>query len=170
MNLTPKTQGTAVTFTSNLTGGAGLLNFINEDGDGELFDETSGLDKAIVNLTSTDQIAAARLTRGAPGDNGNALAINDLFTSQVVNGKETFVENYGRLVSTLGTESKRNTMAFGGATDTLTQLENMRESIVGVSLEQEIINLTLFQKGFEAAATYVSTVDEMMATVLNLRR
>lgn len=170
MNLTPKTQGNAVTFTSNLTSGPGLLNFINEDGDGEFFDEIPGFDKAIVNLTSTDQIAAARLTRGAPGDNGNALAINDLFTSQVVNGKETFVENYGRLVSTLGTESKRNTMAFGGATDTLTQLENMRESIVGVSIEQEIINLTLFQKGFEAAATYVSTVDEMIATVLNLRR
>jgi flagellar hook-associated protein 1 len=61
-------------------------------------------------------------------------------------------------------------MAFGGAADTLTQLENMRESRVGVSLEQEIINLTLFQRGFEASATFVSTIDEMMSTVLNMKR
>ena len=170
LSLTPKSQGTPVTFTANLTTGAGHLNFGNEDGDLESFDEIPGVDKPVVNISSTQQVAAARATRGATGDNTNALAINDLFNSQVVNGKETFVEYYGRIASTLGTESKRNTMAFGGARDTLTQLENMRESIVGVSIEQEVLNLTLFQKGFEAAATYISTVDEMMATVLNLRR
>ena len=61
-------------------------------------------------------------------------------------------------------------MALGGASDTLTQLKNMLEASVGVSLEQEIINLTLFQRGFEACCTYVSTIDEMMATVLSMKR
>jgi flagellar hook-associated protein 1 len=126
--------------------------------------------KNMVQLTSTHEVAVAGLTKGAPGDNQNALAIYSLFSSQTVNGKETFVESYSRIASTVGTESKRNAMAFGGATDTLTQLENMRESIVGVSLEQEIINLTLFQKGFEACCTFVSTIDEMMSTVMNMKR
>jgi flagellar hook-associated protein 1 len=166
LDLTPKTQGNEVTFLSNLTGGEGLLNF----GDPESFIVTKGADKNLVQLTSTQEVAVAELTKGAPGDNRNALAIYSLFSSQAVNGKETFVESYGRISSTVGTESKRNAMAFGGATDTMTQLENMRESIVGVSLEQEIINLTLFQKGFEACCTFVSTIDEMMSTVLNMKR
>jgi flagellar hook-associated protein 1 len=169
LELTPKTHGDDVTFTSELTDGVGF-NFNNEDGDPEFLDRIPGVDKAIVKITSTQQVAAAGVTQGAPGDNRNALAIYSLLTSQVVNGKETFVESYGRISSTVGTESKRNAMALGGAMDTMTQLENMRESIVGVSLEQEIINLTLFQRGFEAAATYVSTVDEMMSTVLNMKR
>ncbi len=170
LDLTPKIQGAEVTFTSNLTTGVGLLEFNDEDADPELFDQIPGVEKAIVKIASTQEVAAAGVTKGAPGDNRNVLAINALFTSKVVNGRETFVEYYGRISSTVGTESKRNAMAFGGATDTMTQLENMRESIVGVSLEQEILNLTLFQKGFEAAATFVSTVDEMMSTVLNLKR
>jgi flagellar hook-associated protein 1 len=117
-----------------------------------LLDRYPGWTRPLCNISSTQQVAVAGVTKGAPGDNRNALAIYSLFSSQVVNGKETFVESYGRISSTVGTESKRNAMAFGGARDTMTQLENMRESIVGVSLEEEIINLTLFQRGFEAAA------------------
>jgi flagellar hook-associated protein 1 FlgK len=150
--------------------GVGLLNFNSEDGDPELLDEVPDVDKAIVQLLSTQQIAVAGLTPGAPGDNRNALAIYSLFSAQAVNGKETFVESYGRIASTVGTESKKNAMAFGGARDTMTQLENMRESIVGVSLEEEILNLTLYQRGFEACCTFVSTIDEMMSTVLNMKR
>jgi flagellar hook-associated protein 1 len=165
LDLTPKTQGNKVTFLSNLTEGEGL-NF----GDPASFIVTKGADKNLVQLTSTQEIAAAGSTKGAPGDYQNALAIYSLFNSQTVNGKETFVESYGRISSTVGTESKRNAMAFGGATDTMTQLENMREAIVGVSIEQEILNLTLFQRGFEACCTFVSTIDEMMSTVLNMKR
>lgn len=170
LDLTPKIQGNTVFFTSNLTIGSGVLNFNNEDGDPALFDEKTGADKITVNILSTQKVAAAGVTRGAPGDNQNALAINAIFSAHAVNGKETFVDCYGRISSAVGTESKRNAMALGGATDTMTQLENMRESIVGVSLEEEIINLTLFQRGFEACCTYVSTIDEMMSTVLNLKR
>jgi flagellar hook-associated protein 1 FlgK len=52
----------------------------------------------------------------------------------------------------------------------MTQLENLRESMVGVSLEQEMVNLTLFQRGFEASARFVQTIDEMMATLIGLKR
>jgi flagellar hook-associated protein 1 len=169
LDLTPKTEDTSVTFTSNLTTGTGLY-FSSDDGDPELFQPTQVEGKYVVQISSTQEVAVAGLTQGAPGDNRNALAIYSLFSDQVVDGKETFVESYGRISSTVGTESKRNSMAFGGAADTLTQLENMRESRVGVSLEQEIINLTLFQRGFEASATFVSTIDEMMSTVLNMKR
>lgn len=80
------------------------------------------------------------------------------------------MENYGRIAATVGTEAKRNTMARQGASDTMNQLENLRESIVGVSIEQEMMNLTRFQKGFEASSRYVQTIDEMMGTIIGMKR
>jgi flagellar hook-associated protein 1 FlgK len=170
LDLTPKSQGSDVIFSSNLTSGPGALNFNDEDGDPELLNRRAEEQNVIVELKSTRQIAAAGATSGATGDYKNALGIYALFNAQVIKGEESFVECCGRISSTVGTETRRNTMALGGASDTLTQLENMREASVGVSLEQEIINLTLFQRGFEACCTFVSTIDEMMSTVLNMKR
>jgi len=52
----------------------------------------------------------------------------------------------------------------------MTQLENLRESTVRVSIEEEMINLTMFQKGFEASSRYVQTIDEMLGTIIGLKR
>ena len=52
----------------------------------------------------------------------------------------------------------------------MVQLENMRDAKVGVSLEEEMINLMQFQKGFEASARFISTVDEMMDTIIGMKR
>jgi flagellar hook-associated protein 1 FlgK len=46
----------------------------------------------------------------------------------------------------------------------------MRDGIDGVSLEDEMINLMQYQKGFEASAKFLATVDEMMGTLLTLKR
>ena len=50
------------------------------------------------------------------------------------------------------------------------QLENRRESVSGVSLDEEGANLIKFQRAFEAAAKLVQTADELLITVLNLKR
>ncbi len=160
LDLTSKTEGEDIDFTYDLSGA----------GEDLTFSETDGADTIHVQLNSTQQVAAAGVTEGDPGDNKNALDIYALFNAQVVDDKESFMEFCGRMSSTVGIEAKRNAMALGGASDSMTQLENMREASVGVSLEQEIINLTLFQRGFEACCTYVNTIDEMMSTVLNMKR
>ena len=55
-------------------------------------------------------------------------------------------------------------------TAVMTSLENYRESISGVSLEEEMVNLIKFQHAFDAAAKLVTTVDEMIDTVMNMTR
>ncbi|MCF8104723.1 MAG: flagellar hook-associated protein FlgK [Desulfohalobiaceae bacterium] len=127
-------------------------------------------DRIMVELSSTGEVAAAGLPGGAPGDNENALSVHALSNARIVDGEKTFVDSYARISASVGSENKRNTMARDGAADTMTQLENLRESIVGVSLEEEMINLTMFQRGFEASSRFVSTVDEMLTTVLSLKR
>jgi flagellar hook-associated protein 1 FlgK len=50
----------------------------------------------------------------------------------------------------------------------MVQLENQRESVSGVSLDEEMINLIKFQNAYTAAAKMITTADEMMQTVLQM--
>ncbi len=120
-----------------------------------------------MNISLTSQIAAGQTT--APGDNTNALSILQLEQGQLL-GNDTFVSFYGKIASTVGVEAARNRQAAQGYKDTLVQLENMRDGVDGVSLEEEMINLLKYQRGFEASARFLSTVDEMMATLMTLKR
>ncbi len=123
----------------------------------------------VMNIASTAEIAAG--SSAAPGDNTNALAVLDLEQQQFagLGGYDTFVSYYGKIASTVGVEAARNRQAQQGYEDSLIQLQNLRDSIDGVSLEDEMINLMKYQKGFEASAKFLSTVDEMMATLLTLK-
>lgn len=50
------------------------------------------------------------------------------------------------------------------------QLENLRESEIGVNLDEEAVNLVKFQRAFEAASRVVNSVNEMLVTIVNLGR
>jgi flagellar hook-associated protein 1 FlgK len=120
-----------------------------------------------MNITSTNEIAAG--TSAAPGDNTNALAILQLEQQQLL-GNDTLVSYYGKIAATVGVETARNRQAVQGFEDSLIQLQNLRDGIDGVSLEDEMINLMQYQKGFESSAKFLSVVDEMMDTLLTLKR
>ena len=120
-----------------------------------------------MNISDTSEIAAG--TSSAPGDNTNSLSILQLQQKQTL-GSDTFVSYYGKIASVVGVETARNTQAQQGYEDTLTQLKNLRDSVDGVSLEEEMINMLKYQKGFEASAKFLSTVDDMMGTLLDLKR
>ncbi len=121
-----------------------------------------------VALTSPDQLAAG--ATAAPGDNTIALAIAGLSTAKIVDGTDTLTGAYSRISAQVGLEAGQNRLASEANRDTMTQLQNMRDSTVGVSLEEEMINLIQYQKGFEASAKFLATVDEMMDTILSIKR
>lgn len=121
-----------------------------------------------VALTSPDQLATG--TSGAPGDNSIVLQIASLGSAKIVDGTDTLTGAYSRISAQVGLEAGQNELATAANQDTMTQLQNLRDSKVGVSLEEEMINLIQFQKGFEASAKFLATVDEMMDTILSIKR
>jgi len=52
----------------------------------------------------------------------------------------------------------------------VSSLENLKSSISGVSLDDEMVNLIKYQRSFEAAAKVVQSVDELFDTLLSLKR
>ena len=84
-------------------------------------------------------------------------------------GNDSFNSLYAKIVAKVGVESNQNQLSLQGAEDALVQLENLRDSLVGVSLEEEMISLIQFQRGFESSAKFLSIVDEMMATIIAIK-
>ena len=52
----------------------------------------------------------------------------------------------------------------------LTQLNNQREGVSGVSIDEEMMNLIKYQLGYNAAGKLCQVVDEMMETLMNMAR
>jgi len=130
-----------------------------------------------VALTDSRHVAAAKappappaVPNVTPGDNRNALDISNIGEQPIINLTDSFGDFYGKLTAKVGIEANMNTLALGGAEDAMVQLQNLRDGLSGVSLEEEMINLIQFQRGFESSAKFLSTVDEMMASLMQLKR
>ena len=105
----------------------------------------------------------------APGDNRNAVEIAKLQHQLLMSGNTaTFNDYYSSLVRDVGNEVLKSDSYYTHQSEMVAQLDNYRESISGVSLDEEMINLIKFQNAYAAAAKLVSTADEMMQTVLQM--
>ncbi len=119
-----------------------------------------------VAITDIDKIAAGKTS--APGDNENALALADLKDAKV-SDEGTFAIKYGKIASFIGIEKNKNNVAFNGAKAAREQIQNLKDSTSAVSLDEEMVNLIQFQRSFQSSAKFLSTVDEMMETLVNIR-
>ena len=104
-----------------------------------------------------------------PGNNEIAFSITAKRNEFVMsNGTQTLEEYYASTMTIIGIQSQqaqRNEENNGLLTS---QLESFRESVSGVSMDEEMVNLIQFQRAYEAAARYISTVDQVMQTLINM--
>ena len=116
-----------------------------------------------------DLIAAAADALTAPGDNRQAIAIAGLQYQLRMDSNTATYNDYSRaLIRDAGNEVLKSDAYYQHQSDMVVQLENRRESVSGVSLDEEMINLIKFQNAYTAAAKMISTADEMLQTVLQM--
>jgi flagellar hook-associated protein 1 FlgK len=105
----------------------------------------------------------------ASGNNTIVLAIADLQSNLTMNGgTATFSDFYNSLITEVGSQTRESSFLLENFKLTVEKLETSRESISGVSLDEEMTNLIESQQAFTAAARFISTVDEMLTTILNM--
>lgn len=75
--------------------------------------------------------------------------------------------DFRALVSGLGAEAQTAGYAVSTQQQLIVSTENRRQSVAGVSLDEEMSNLVKFQHAYNAAARLVSTTDEMLDTIIN---
>ncbi|KOF09895.1 hypothetical protein AC739_12440 [Planococcus glaciei] len=71
------------------------------------------------------------------------------------------------LVSKMGAKSQTAMNMVANNEAALLATENRRQSVTGVSIDEEMANLIMFQHAYSAAARFVTTTDEMLDTIIN---
>lgn len=110
----------------------------------------------------------ANMAYGAK-DGGNAMRI-----AQAMRHKPTMVgeyrntdEFYNALIAKAGIESKTAKEQVDNQKLILTNLENLRQSVMGVNLDEEMSAMVQFQHGYNAAARVMQTMNEMLDKLIN---
>lgn len=116
---------------------------------------------------SADAIAAG--TGSGPGDASIALNIAALRETRLPSlDNQSIAEYYATLVGGLGSEV-READGMATAQDALVaNVQARRQSVSGVSIDEEMVNLILHQQAYAAAARLVTVADEMIQEVLRM--
>jgi flagellar hook-associated protein 1 len=107
----------------------------------------------------------------ASGRNDVAISLSAMRTapSPILAGR-SLSEGYSDMVGRIGSDL-REAMDNSSIHSTLaSQADLRRSSVSGVSIDEEMVSLIRFQNAYGAAARVISTVDEMMQTVLDMKR
>lgn len=131
-------------------------------------------------INNLDRIAVSLKTETVNGQTkvikGNthlALAMGQLrdaefsFTPTVGAAQKTTFDQYFRsTLSALGVQAQEANRQNANQQFILQQVENSRQSISGVSLDEEMANLIKFQHAYNASARMMTVVDQMLETVI----
>lgn len=122
------------------------------------------VNSALINDVS--KVAAALNAAGLPGDGNNALAIARLQNQNIVAG--TTCDNYYKnLIARLGVDTQESARMVLNQQALVDQLGKRRESVSGVSLDEEMTSMIQYQYAYQAAARMITTLDEMLNTLIN---
>ncbi|PIT99367.1 MAG: flagellar hook-associated protein FlgK [Bdellovibrionales bacterium CG10_big_fil_rev_8_21_14_0_10_45_34] len=105
----------------------------------------------------------------APGDNRIALLISSIQDRRIMgDGESTVNDHYNGIVGKLAVQTKKANSVTEHQKGIVSQLNNVRESISGVSLDEETVKMIEFQKAYQASAKMVQVADELLETVINM--
>lgn len=108
-------------------------------------------------------------TSNGLGDNSIALRIANLRNVKLLQDRTTtFNDYYNTMYSDVGFDTNEAKQGEESHTLLQNQMENYRDSIVGVSIDEEMADMMKFQHSYTAAARLVSVANDMMTTLINL--
>lgn len=142
----------------------------------DFFDISSDPDNIARDLVVNKKVRndVGKITAGfknAAGDNSVAHVVSSLqYKTTMGNGKATFDDFYSATVGEVGLYTDKINKSRESATNVLTQLGKLRETISGVNLDEEMTQMIEHQKAYQASAQLIKTTDEMIETVLGLKR
>jgi flagellar hook-associated protein 1 FlgK len=146
----------------DLNGGTGATMFTGTDAGTIAVNSTLATDPSLVQAAGVS---------GAPGDNTVALALAKLGSQSVAGlGNKTFTDSFAQQVGSFGFAVSTATSQVANQNSVSQMLQNQRDSVSGVSLEEEVTNLMLFQQAYSASSKIITTVDQMLQTAVNLKQ
>ena len=112
-------------------------------------------------LTSNADVLSTTRT-GLPGDSSNLQRFVDLQDATLLaGGKETMSEYYHQIVVDVGTDVSRLDQQTSTNGILMSRLQEQQQSLSGVDVNEEMVNVIKYQQMFQSAAKFISAVNEM---------
>ncbi len=114
-----------------------------------------------------DKIAASATLQGLPGDGANALLLANMRKNVNMftwGSPDDYVKS---LVANLGVDSAEAIRLEKNQKAVIVELENKRQAIMGVSLDEEMADMIRYQHSYSANARVMTTMDELLDIVVN---
>jgi len=119
--------------------------------------------------TGLAKIAAKTLSTQGNASGDNAILLSNMLKTEAspTLGNASLDSYYSSLISTLGVQSQDAQRQTDNQITLIAQITNWRESTAGVNMDEEMTNMIKFQKGYNAAARVLTTMDEMLDKLIN---
>lgn len=162
-----------------ISAGAGLEVSFAEDSSGVLaalgvagfFRGTTAADIGIADAVAADPRRIAASLSGEAADGSNAGRIAALMSStagSALLGHRSIQDYHSDLVGDLAVRTHAAQIDLDAADASHTALTAQREAVSGVSLDEEAINLTKYEKAYQGAARYLSVINQLTDEILRL--
>lgn len=114
-------------------------------------------------------LAAGQSARS--GDNANATAFSALANSLIANGGTlTFLESLAQMTADAGSLVQTTARETDQLDAINVDLTTQQQAISGVDPNEELVNLLEFQRMFQAASKFISTVNQALDELFNMMR
>lgn len=105
---------------------------------------------------------------GGSGNGKNAARMLGLKSARVLeNGSTTVGGYYDAFLAKVGSDGGHAELMFKAQQHIASQLDVQRQSVMGVNMDEELLDMMALNKAFGAMARYATTVDEMLDRIIN---
>ncbi|WP_299809705.1 flagellar hook-associated protein FlgK [uncultured Shewanella sp.] len=108
---------------------------------------------------------------GTPGDNSNLVELVDIanksFTFSSMGVDATMGDAFASKIGELGSASRQAQMSKKTAENLQLEAQKQWASTSGVNMDEEGVNLIIYQQSYQANAKVISTADQLFQTILN---
>ncbi|HEY1171690.1 MAG TPA: flagellar hook-associated protein FlgK [Verrucomicrobiae bacterium] len=122
-------------------------------------------------LTADPVLLQASGALGNKGDNQTILAMAQLNTSaRAALGQQTVFQYFSKTIAAAGQALSSVTAQQSDQKVVVDMLNRQRDSVSGVSLDEEMTDMMKYQKAYTASAKLITTIDEMLDTIIGMKR
>ena len=74
---------------------------------------------------------------------------------------------YEAYLAKIGSEAGRAALMHKAQKNLTEQIDMQRQSVMGVNIDEEMLDILMFNQAFNAMARYITTIDEMLDKIIN---
>ena len=141
------------------------------DGTSTGYDYFVGSSAADININpdidSDITLIAASKNPNQPGDNSNIIDILNLRNQKILDSNTTKPDDYyNNMIVKIGVEAQQCERERQNSQLLLDKINERKESVSGVSLDEELVNMVKYQHAYNAAAKIINVMDSLFETII----